>query len=320
MKINDIVFGEVEVTEPVLLEMIAAPTFQRLKRINQYGIPDKYYHFKNYNRFDHSVGVAVLLKQLGASLEEQVAGLLHDVSVTAFSHIADWVFGQGTAGNEDYHETLHDRFIGQTEIRDIVEQHGFDPEKIMQLEAFPLLERDAPALCADRVEYAFREFSDRVDSGITEKCLPYIVAHENEIVFAAEEPAYEFAKHFVEDLQTGHFGSAQAVKRYYLFSEIMKRALGLGVITEDDFFTTDDLVMVKVEESDDELIQQYLTILSDKQVPEFPNQKQHVVKKFRYVDPPVTIDGKRVLLSEFRPDFKELLEKHTAINKHGFDF
>jgi len=49
-------------------------------------------------RFDHSVGVMLLIRKLGAGsspasalLKEQVAALLHDVSHTAFSHVIDYV-------------------------------------------------------------------------------------------------------------------------------------------------------------------------------------------------------------------------------------
>ena len=34
----------------------------------------------------------LLIKKLGGSVEEQIAGLLHDVSHTAFSHVIDYVF------------------------------------------------------------------------------------------------------------------------------------------------------------------------------------------------------------------------------------
>lgn len=87
MNIADPIYGKMRIQKPVLIELLSAPSVIRLKNISQFGIPDQYYHLKNYSRFEHSVGVMILLRKLGASVEEQAAGLLHDVSVSAFSHI-----------------------------------------------------------------------------------------------------------------------------------------------------------------------------------------------------------------------------------------
>jgi hypothetical protein len=108
MKINDKIYEKVEIEEPVLLELLKSSSVLRLKNISQFGVPDKYYHFKNYSRYEHSIGVMILLRKLGATLEEQIAGLLHDVSVLAFSHVIDWVFANGRDGVEDYHDSIHE--------------------------------------------------------------------------------------------------------------------------------------------------------------------------------------------------------------------
>lgn len=90
--IDDCVYGSCKITEPVLIELLQSPVILRLKGINQLGIPPEYDPTNVFfSRYDHSVGVLVLLKKLGASLEEQVAGLLHDSSHTALSHQIDWV-------------------------------------------------------------------------------------------------------------------------------------------------------------------------------------------------------------------------------------
>ncbi|HUB93002.1 MAG TPA: HD domain-containing protein [Verrucomicrobiae bacterium] len=89
MTIDDRVYGSAEVNSNVLLDLINSQPVQRLKGIAQFGIPDEFYHKQNYSRYEHSVGVMILLQRLGASEEEQIAGLLHDVSHTAFSHVID---------------------------------------------------------------------------------------------------------------------------------------------------------------------------------------------------------------------------------------
>ena len=44
-------YGEVEVEEPVLIELIHSPAVQRLKSIHQYGVAYYTTHHEEYNRF-----------------------------------------------------------------------------------------------------------------------------------------------------------------------------------------------------------------------------------------------------------------------------
>lgn len=233
--VSDGIYGEIKINESVLLELLNSPSTLRLKRISQYGIPDKYYHFKNYSRYEHSVGVMILLRKLGATLEEQVAGLLHDVSVLAFSHVADWVFAKGSEGVEDLHDSIHREFVRKTEIPEILEKFDFSMGRILDEENFPLLERKIPDLCADRVDYALREFKYWLNPRITDACIKHLVNFNGEIVFADCDAAFDFATNFLE-LQTNHWGGYEATVRYYLFSEALKIALREGIVLEKDFY------------------------------------------------------------------------------------
>ena len=65
----DTFYGSIEVQEPVLLEIIDSPIFQRLKNIHQYGI--SYYNTiyrEEYNRYDHSIGVFAILRANNSSI------------------------------------------------------------------------------------------------------------------------------------------------------------------------------------------------------------------------------------------------------------
>ncbi len=201
MKIEDKIYGIAEIKEPVLLELLESPSILRLKNISQLGVPDKYYCRKNFSRHEHSIGVMILLKKLGATLEEQITGLLHDVSVLTFSHVTDWVFGDGKGGVEDYHDKLHKAFIRATEIPGILEKHNFNPERIFNVNKFTLLEKSIPDLCADRIDYSLREFKYWLNPGIVDSCVGGLVNYNGEIVFSNQETAFSFASNFLE-LQT----------------------------------------------------------------------------------------------------------------------
>ncbi len=316
MNIRDNIYGEFDINEPVLTDLLNSPSMLRLKKISQFGIPDKYYILKNFDRYEHSVGVMLLLRKLGASLEEQAAGLLHDVSVLAFSHITDWVFGQGRQGKEDYHDGLHQDFIRSTEIPGILAKHGFDVNKISDLDNFSLLENNSPDLCADRVDYALREFKYWLNPAVVDNCIAGLIDFNGEMVFDNSGAAHDFANNYLQ-LQMKHWGRPDAVLRYHLFSNALKIAIDKGYINESDFYNDEELILNKMRCGDKE-IEAVLASLETGSVDKYKNNSgQKVLKKFRFVDPKVKIGNDLVRLSAVKSDFSSFLEECREINQKG---
>lgn len=315
MFIKDIVYGKVEVKEPVLIKLIKSRPVQRLKKISQYGIPDKYYHYKNFSRFEHSVGTMLLLRKLDATLEEQSAGLLHDVSTLAFSHIADWVFGEGSKGSEGYHDTLHSKFISQTKISEILKSYGFSSERVSNTNNFALLERNIPDLCADRVDYALREFSYWLSPKVAKITSQEICNFNGEMVFNDEKLAFIFASHFLK-LQTLHWGGKESAKRYNIFTSALKTALNKKIIKEQDFYQSEDYIVKKLENSKEKEVLNSLKKLKKERFSK-AGGKDWVIKKFRYVDPKIITKNKLIRLSRVNLKFRKLLNKHRKINLKG---
>jgi hypothetical protein len=86
MILKDPLYGSFKIKEKVLLDLLKSQPVQRLKGVSQQGFPKRETKtdFPIFTRYEHSVGVMLLLRRLNASVEEQVAGLIHDVSHTAF--------------------------------------------------------------------------------------------------------------------------------------------------------------------------------------------------------------------------------------------
>lgn len=55
MKIEDKVFGPVEIQEPVLKELVQCHALQRLKKISQAGYFEVYFPGTHHSRFEHSI-------------------------------------------------------------------------------------------------------------------------------------------------------------------------------------------------------------------------------------------------------------------------
>lgn len=154
MFISDYIYGQFEI-EDVLEELILSKSMQRLKGIHQGGASYLVNSLWNVTRYEHSVGVMLLIKQLGGSLEEQIAGLLHDVSHTAFSHVIDFVLDNDA---EDYHEGIIMDVLRNSEIPMILKKYNYNYEHILlNSSKWALLEQPAPDLCADRVDYTLRD-------------------------------------------------------------------------------------------------------------------------------------------------------------------
>src|SRR5881275_948761 len=143
MRWNDRVYGEVAIDDPDVLALIACPTFQRLRGIRQAGPSAFAFPFKTVTRHEHSLGVHVLLRRLGADRREQVAGLLHDISHTAFSHAVDFVF---SSEEQAHHEELKPEFLERPDVVEALNNLGFQPTDFFDDSIYPLLERPLPWL------------------------------------------------------------------------------------------------------------------------------------------------------------------------------
>lgn len=80
--VHDEIYGTVTLhgqRDAVLIALIHSPAFQRLKRVLQHGISalptSNICGGASVTRFDHSIGACLLVRRLGASLEEQVAAV-----------------------------------------------------------------------------------------------------------------------------------------------------------------------------------------------------------------------------------------------------
>jgi len=311
MLVEDRLYGKFEIDSSVLVELINSPAIQRLKGINQLGVPAEFYPFPSYSRYEHSIGVMLLLKMLGANEEEQIAGLLHDASHTAFSHMIDWVI-KGQGGGESYQDENHLSFLKKTEMPAILARHGYDIEKIADYHRFGLLERDIPNLCADRVDYALCEFSDDV----IQECLASLAVKDGFIVFDNIRLAELFAMNFIER-QKVNWGGLEAVNRYFYFAKALRRTLELGLIKFEDFYKDDAHVMNLIKDCQDEEFKKIMAALSIKNWDNLPKSDQRMLKKIRFIDP-LCVSGHGVKrLSEIDSDFKQKLDADLAVQGLG---
>lgn len=320
MKISDRVYGEFIVDNPIISGIIELPTFERLKDISQAGVPTEYNSLPSYSRYEHSIGVYILLNKLGASVEEQIAGLLHDIAHLVFSHVAEWVFAVNNEFSESSNEDLTDKFIDGTDIGDYLEANNINKETIIDFKKFPLLEQPMPLLCADRVDYAFRDGKYwNVYSESPDELVANLKSHSGRMAFQDRQYARRFADIFLT-LQNDYWGGYDAVFRYYHFSELLKLLLKKGILTQNDFFKGESSVLRKIKQCKEPDVIKYTEVLKEKDLTKYKGTyKQNIQKKFRYVDPQIVIADKLVSLSEIDEEFAEKVNEYRSANEKGID-
>lgn len=318
MKISDVIYGKIEINDPVLVELIDSKPLQRIKKVNQAGTQLVEPH-RTSTRYDHCVGVMILLRKFNASLEEQIGGLLHDVPHTAFSHAADFVFKERES--QGYHERFLEKIVFESEIPGILRKYKIDPEFVTNDENFSLLEQPIPNLCADRIDYILRDMvGDKVyDQKAVDQILSNLVVVGK--IFALKEPkiALKFARDFMGQALHSYNG-ARTLTAFEIMGELIRDCFNKGILVEDDLFTTDDEVLEKIRKSKDQNIKKLLNLLNPNLVVEFNDEDYDYETrgKVRYIDPPVKVGKSTKTLTSLMPEFKNEINEFITKTKKGY--
>lgn len=320
MYIKDRVYGEIEINEPVLVEIINGPTFQRLKDIDQYGYSKPYFKGANCSRLEHSIGVCLLLKKYNAPIEEQIAGLIHDVSHSAFSHVIDYVLEAGSGKEQTYQDDIFNDFVKKTEIPAILEKYGFNVDYILDDNNFPLKENNLPDLCADRIDYSLRDACVFGEIKDTEHFLNNLVAEKEIWVFRNLESARKYANLFSQ-LNTKYYSVLTMAMIFRAVGDYLKHTLIKKYILRKDLYTTDKIVLAKIKPYHKK--DKHLQLLFDRMNNKigFKNDPSdfdaEVFCKSRVVDPLCRYQGGVKRVSEIDPNWGRVLEEESK-PKHYF--
>lgn len=306
MIISDVPYGEFEVDQ-VLEELILSKSVQRLKGIHQAGASYLMNEKWNVTRFDHSVGVMLLIKKLGGSVEEQIAGLLHDVSHTTFSHVIDYVFDNM---NESYHEEIFSSVVKNAEIPAILSKYGYNYEDILLDDSkWTLLERSAPELCADRVDYTLRDMYTYGYVSLEEvhNFLSDVIEVDRKMVLQNIKMAEWFTETYYKEV-IDFFMQPTNIYGNDMLAKTLKLALHKQVIHADDFLLEDHELIVKLQLCNDSEVHALLRkVHPNVKVREDRSEYDlHQKNKVRLIDPPLLREGKIVQSSVVSEKIREM--------------
>jgi len=245
-RVRDPIHDYIDLT-PLEVRLVDTPAYQRLRWIRQLGPANLVYPGANHTRHEHCMGTSHVVGRIADSIgldshDKQlasVAGLLHDLGHSPFSHLGDEV-----AGLED-HVIRTTKLVSDTEISDILSEEGIDSKEINEIiqgdhKLGPLVSGD---LDGDRLDYLVRDahytgVSTGVDAGRLITTMAMI--DENLVVRQGGLPA-------VEALLTARFAMYPTVyfHPFVRGAELMlARAANLAIssnkFTYDDFTTFTD--------------------------------------------------------------------------------
>jgi len=142
-----------------LSEYIETSAMLRLDGISMFpgGDHTKILNIKNFNsRLKHSIGVALIVWNFTKDKKQTLAGLFHDISTPAFSHIVDFINGDYL--NQESTEDLTKYMIENSkEIMQLLNRDGIKVEEVCDYHIYPIADNSTPMLSADRLEYTFSD-------------------------------------------------------------------------------------------------------------------------------------------------------------------
>jgi HD superfamily phosphohydrolase len=289
---TDPVYGDICFTESLLIDLFHSKAVQRLNFIHQGGITAYIKPNRKTTRLEHSLGVTALLRKLKASVEEQAAGLVHDVAHTAFSHVIDFVFPNI---EHDYHETNSDTQIINSDLPDVFTRYQLNWRVFTDSQRYSLLEQPLPRLCADRLDYFLRDGVVDVGTFTVQDAtdfLEHVRPWHGEIVIDDIDAARWLGNQFII-LDNVCWCSVQEVGWYAVMARALHQALAMNVISITDFQSTDEIILSKLKSANNPTINKWLNLLrADVDFVRINTPSElETLPKVRAVDPPVLTHG-----------------------------
>lgn len=241
-------------------ELINTPEFKRLENIGM-NCGCEYTSFpllnkgKEYTRYIHSIGVALIVWNFTKDIKQSIAGLLHDISSPVFAHVIDFL-NDDHETQESTEEKTEEIIKNSTEIQKILKKYNLTTKDVCDYHIYPIADNDSPLLSADRLEYtlgnayyynfkSIEEIKDMYEDLVVCKN----AFDEDEISFKSLDKAIEFTSVSLRNskVYTSH---EDRFSMQYL-ADLLKEAINKKVITLEDLYKTENEVITKLKNDDD---------------------------------------------------------------------
>ncbi len=263
-----------------------------------------YGELKKYSRYEHSLGVALIISHFTTDRRIVLSGLFHDIATPSFAHVIDFLHGDHDR-QESTEEKTSEIILKDALIQDELRKLRMPNREVNDYHIYPIADNDSPKLSADRLEYSLHNFHNYGFATLDEIKEMYddLIVSKNEygepeIMFSSISMAEKFA---LLAIRNGHIYTTDE-DRYAMeyLAQVIKRATMRKVLTEDDLYRTEEHVIEKL--SSDEFSKKEFEsfckldgIIREK-VPS-DEWSYRISAKKRYIDPMVLDKGRISSLS-----------------------
>ena len=316
-----------EPVPPFIARALEAPAMQRLKDVGmncgcEYTSFPCFTVLPPYSRYEHSLGVALIVWRFTQDEKQALSGLFHDIATPVFAHVID--FMRGDYLKQEATEDGTKEFIGRDPvISALLQDLGLTTEDVCDYHLYPVADNEGPRLCADRLEYTLENMVHYRHATVAEALRMYrdLTVEENEdglpeLSFGTEALARRFAHNA---LACGMFYTTDQ-DRYSMqrLAEICRGAIGRNVITADDLYTDESRVIGKFL-GDPETASAWTAFRQMSRIraaasPGPDGLWRKIDAKKRFIDPLVSGKGR---VSALDPSFREAMERFKALS---FDY
>lgn len=315
MRLWDIYHSEVP---EFLAEAAQTAVMQRLTDIGmncgcEYTNFPLFANIDSYSRYEHSMGVALIVWHFTGDMAQAISGLLHDIATPAFAHVIDFLHGDHLT-QESTERGTENVISSSMELCKVLRKYDLSVGAVADYHIYPIADNDSPKLSADRLEYTL---GNAVNYGIItreEAAVLYgdlsigeneygeteLVFKHAEIARAFADAALECSKIYVADSD-----------RYAMQSlaELLKCAIESDIISETDLYRQERYIITKLKRSPlSERWEQFCNYseIIRSEMPTEDGVWLRVLAKKRSIDPYIMGVGRA---SEVFADFGEQLRK-----------
>jgi len=239
----------------LIMDLANTPAMQRLRSIGmncgcEYTNIPIYKNCFPYSRYEHSLGVALIIYHFTQDIVQAISGLFHDISTPTFAHTIDFLNGDYITQESTEADTA--TFISASnEIMQILNNNHINISDITDYHRYPIADNDSPRLSSDRLEYSLGNILEFGFAGLDEVYALYndltVLTNEDgqpELGFRTLEKAERFTELSLKNSYI--FTSKEDRCTMQFLSTIMQKALDLHVITNSDLYKTEPYIIRKL--------------------------------------------------------------------------